>query len=239
MILWLASAHAAPCVPTTLAELAATPAPAVIVLGERRGTQPDLARAARLVARLRATGEPITVGLQAIGKDKQPVLDRYADGQVEPSDLPGLLDWTPTAAEKDPLGYAGFPYAAYERLVTGALYEDTVLAVGVPFRLLPDDATLPLPPAYGTLLADAMGEHPMPATLEGSFAQTMAWMDHRIARTAVEGWTGKGYLVLVVDRVHVEGGKGVGWQAQRLVEAPVTSVLLGGPGACYPDDRTL
>lgn len=230
MIWLIGPAWAGTCASTTLGSLSATPAPAVFVLGERRGTPTDLARASRLVARLRGSGEPVTVALQAVELDKQSVLDRYADGGVEPSDLPGLLDWARVS---------GFPFAPYERLVTGALHDDKVLGIGLPLARRPDGVPLPLPPGYGAVLADAMSGHPMPALLEGELVQSVAWMDHRMARAAIENWTGKGYLVIVVDRLHVEGGKGVGWQAQRLVDAPVKSVLLGDAGACYDGDTHL
>jgi hypothetical protein len=84
-----------------------------------------------------------------------------------------------------------------------------------------------------------MAGHFMPVPLEAEFVQTVTWMDHRLARAAIEGWKGKGYLVIVADRTHVEGGKGIGWQAQRLTDAPVTTVLLSGPGSCYDKDAYL
>ncbi|MCB9691764.1 MAG: ChaN family lipoprotein [Alphaproteobacteria bacterium] len=230
MIALLAAAHAGDCAQTTLADLAETPGPAVFVLGERRGTQPDLGRAARLVARLRASGEPVTVALQAVQADKQPVLDRYGNGEVALTDLPGLLDWQ---------GSWGFPWTAYQRLVTGAIHGDRVVGVGLPLERQPEGAIAPRPPGYIQVLSDAMSGHYMPPQLEPAFVQTVSWLDHRTALEAMQNWSGEGYLVVVADRLHVEGGKGIGWQLQRLVEAPVASVLLGGPGACYDGDLYL
>ena len=230
MIALIASALANGCTQTTITELAEIPAPAVFVLGERKGTQPDLWRANRVISRLRSSGEPITVALQAVPADKQPVLDRYENGEIEPSDLPGLLDWH---------ARWGFPWQPYERLVTGALHEDRVIGVGLRVEPQPEDAIAPRPPGYIRVLSDAMGGHYMPPELEPGFVQTVSWFDHRTAKTAYEGWNGRGYLIVIADRLHVEGGKGISWHLQRLVDVPVTTVDLGGPGACYDGDRYL
>lgn len=230
MIALIGAALAGGCTPSTLGELAQIEAPAVLVLGERKGTQPDLWRATRLVGRLRSTGEPVTVALQAVDLDAQPVLDRYGAGEIEPSDLPGLLGWQQ---------HWGFPYRPYERLVTGALHGDRVVGVGVQVERQPPDAVAPRPPGYARILGDAMAGHYMPPELEPAFAQTVSWFDHRTARAAMEGWNGRGFLVVIADRLHVEGGKGIGWQLQRMVEAQVSTVSLGGPGACYEGDLYL
>jgi len=230
MIFWISTALAAGCSQTSLTELATIPSPAVFVLGERRGTHPDLARASRLVARLRSSGEPVTVALDVVSADKQPVLDRYADGQVPSVDLPALLDWA---------AITGFPYDPYQKLLTAAAYGSEVLAVGVPTEPKPTSIPVPIPPGYIAVLQDGMSGHYMPVALESRFVQMVTWKDFRIARTAIEAWNGDGYLVIVADRTHVEGGKGVGWQAQRLTDAKVHTILLDGPAACYDKDRYL
>lgn len=230
MITWMIAAQAGTCTPTTLGTLGQVPAPAVFVLGERKGTQPDLARASRLVARLRATGSPVTVALQAVNVEKQPVLDRYAQGEIPPEDLSGRLDWYSTW---------GFPYPPYTKLVTAANGGAEVLGVGVPFARKPPDRPGALPPGYRAVLADAMGGHYMPVELEDEFVQTVAWFDQRVAKASIEGWSGHGYLVVLADRTHVEGGKGISWQLQRMTKAPVFAVLLGDPGRCYDGDQHL
>ncbi|MEZ4317313.1 MAG: ChaN family lipoprotein [Myxococcota bacterium] len=230
MIALLSAALAAGCEQTTLSDLAALEAPAVLVLGERKGTQPDLGRAARLITRLRGTGEPVTVALEAIPTEKQAVLDRYATGEMQSLDLPGLLDWSATN---------GFPWESYQRLATEAAWGSEVLAVGVPIEAKPTDTPVPIPPGYIAILQDGMAGHFMPVALESRFVQLVTWYDHRIARASVEGWKGEGYLVIVADRTHVEGGKGIGWQAQRITDKPVTTVLLSGPGSCYDKDLYL
>ncbi len=225
-----ADARASGCEQTTIGALANTPAPAIFVLGERRGTQPDLARANRLLNRLSNSGEPVTLALQSVPMGKQAVLDRYAQGVLPSTDLPGLLDWS--AAN-------GFPYRPYEPLVTAAIQETEVLAVGVDIEPRPDETPVPLAPGYIAVLQDAMSGHLMPPDLEGRFVQTVSWLDHRIAKAALANWDSRGYLVIVADRLHVEGGKGIGWQASRMSGADIVTVNLGGPGACYPDDLYL
>lgn len=222
--------NAAKCQPTTIGALAKQPAPAIFVLGERRGTQPDLARATRLMHRLTSTGEPVTVALQAVSTDKQAVLDRYAQGVLPSTDLPGLLDWSASN---------GFPYRPYEPLVTAAIQETDVLAVGVPVEMRPADVPVPLAPGYIATLQDAMSGHLMPPELESRFVQTVSWTDHRIAQRAIENWDHQGYLVIVADRLHVEGGKGISYQASRMSGADLLTVNLSGEGACYPGDQYL
>lgn len=229
IIALVTSALAGSCSTTTISELAAMEAPSVFVLGERKGTQPDLGRAHRLALRLHEQNS-LTIALQAIPVTQQPLLDRYAKGEIAAVDLPGLLDWN-TAW--------GFPWAPYARLVTAADREDRVVGIGVPFGTQPEGAIVPRPPGYMAVLTDAMTGHYMPAQLEPQFVQNVAWSDHRMAAAAVENWNGKGHLMVIADRTHVEGGKGIPWQLSRMVEAPVHTVLLGGPGGCYDGDLVL
>ena len=71
----------------------------------------------------------------------------------------------------------------------------------------------------------------MPVALESDFVEAMAWRDHRLAKNALAGWNGEGTLVVLVDRFHVEGGKGVSWQLQRMTDVPVRVLLLSDGGA--------
>jgi uncharacterized iron-regulated protein len=229
MILWLASALAGGCTPTTVAALTTFEHPAVFVLGERKGTQPDLGRAHRLAARW-SDQTAVTLALQAVAAEQQPILDRYEAGTLDASDLPGLLDFASTW---------GFPWSPYSKLATAADRGDRVTAIGLRYAPQPDDAAVPRPPGYTQILTDTMAGHYMPAELEPQFAQNVAYLDHRMARLAVDGWSGKGVLIVVADRLHVEGGKGIAYQIGRMVDVPVHTVNLGGPGACYDGDLYL
>lgn len=232
-MLWslIALAHAQQtCTKTSIGELAALPAPGVWVLGERKGTLLDLSRARRLVRRLLKRG-PVTVALQAVRQDHQPELDAYTSGSVLLGALPSTLDWQESW---------GFSFEAYAPLLE--LAEDGVklVAIGQPYELRPADATLVVPPAYIHVLADAMGDAPVPPALEGTLAQTVAWADHRFARDALSAWDGRGALVIVVDRYHVEGGLGVQWQARTLTDKPVQAAILANADTrCYPGDELL
>jgi hypothetical protein len=66
----------------------------------------------------------------------------------------------------------------------------------------------------------------------------MAWRDYALAQGAIASWDGKGYLVVVVGRMHVEGSKGVAWQARQLTGAPISAyVLVPGPNPpCHEGD---
>jgi uncharacterized iron-regulated protein len=202
--------------------------PAVIVLGERHATQPDLRRANRIVNHLQ-TVAPVTLALEAVQHNKQVVLDNFAANKLSETDLPELLDWQNSW---------GFPYKPYAPLVSAAQNAVTVIGAGLELGMRPVNRTTPIPNGYINILRDAMGEHDMPVEMEGRFVQSMAWRDFSIANNAVQKWDQKGYLVILVGRGHVEGGKGVQWQAQRMVGVPVHSFVLAWANPpCYAGDK--
>ncbi len=231
---WATPTHAQEyggCERLRMGQLLGHPSPRVLFLGERRGTRKDLSRARRIVRKLAASG-PVTLALEVVDGQKQNVLDRLSEGKLTPEKLPEALGWEASV---------GFDYRWYERLLR--LYAQDgvqVSAVGQPVQLRPDEQTLPLPPGYALVLADAMGEGPVPPELEERLVQTAAWRDHRVAQAALDSWSGEGWLVVVVDRAQLEGGLGVQWQARQLTDAPVDFALLADAGSrCYKGDRLL
>lgn len=232
LALWIAGAWAqGACSYVGFADVVAPAAPAVIVLGERHGYQPDLGRAGKVVRAL-SERAPVRVALEAVHHKYQGVLDAFAHGQIDVSDLPARLEWT------DSWGFAYRPYAA---LVEAAerLPNATVIGAGLDLGPKPDDANVPLPSRYMDLLRPAMGGHPIPLEQEGSFVQAMAWRDYGIASAALQGWDGQGYLVILTGRGHVEGGKGVAWQAGHLTQVPVSAFVLapGKEPPCLSGDQ--
>lgn len=225
----LASALAGPCETLGLTDLTEIPAPAIIVLGERQGHQPDLRRAERLVAALEQQGD-VTLAVEAVESSKQPVLDKFARGEIAAPDLPGLLAWETSW---------GFDWKPYENLVTAKLMGADVVAIGAPYGPPPPDSMVAMPPRYIEHFRDAMGGHEIPPGQEGRFAQSMAWRDHHMASTALNGWSGEGYLLVLANRTAVEGGLGVGWQLKRATSTTVHTVMLvpGRDPQCTADDR--
>jgi hypothetical protein len=218
------------CTRTTIGKLASSPLPAVVVLGERKGTMPDLGRARKIVRRLAKKG-PVTLALQAIPTEHQDILDRYSRGELAIEALPTELDWE---------NRWGFPFEAYSSLLETKLVGAKLVGIGVPYAPPPKDAPLPQPPGYIHVLAGPMGEAPMPVELEGRYAAFVAAMDNRLASSAISAWNGQGALVIVVDRYHVEGGQGVQWQARQLTEVPVVAALLANAGTlCFAGDAVL
>jgi hypothetical protein len=202
--------------------------PAVIVLGERRGTQPDLARATAVARRL-SRHQPVTVALEAVHRDYNGVLDDYAVGRIAPLDLPDKLAWS---------DHWPFHYTPYQSLVTGALFDAKVVGVGLTPGIRPEGLQHPIPPSYMHVLSLAMGDHPIPVEMEPRFVQAVAFKDYEIAKAAVAGWDQRGYLVIVADRFHVEGGKGISWQAARQVGVSVHAFLLADAGSpCFTGDQ--
>lgn len=229
LALLVATALGGECVYVGKADVTSVPAPAVIVLGERHGMQPDLRRAASVV-RSYAGRMRTRVALEAVHHDHQKVLDDFAAGRVSAEALPDALDWGRSW---------GFAYRPYAPLVTASSVGATVIGAGLDLGHRPDDVTVPLPPRYVDLLREAMGGHPVPIGKEQEFVEAMAWRDHGIAKAALDGWDKRGWVVIVTGRGHVEGGKGVAWQAQRLTDVPVHAFVLarGEDPPCHPGDR--
>ncbi|MEZ4235020.1 MAG: ChaN family lipoprotein [Myxococcota bacterium] len=232
-VLALASAHAADapgCSKTSIGKLAKQDEPVVLVLGERKGTLPDLSRAARLVRKLLKRGS-VTLALQAVPSRHQGELDQYARGGLSIEVLPERLEWETSW---------GFPFEAYAPLFATARNGTKLVAIGERYVPPPEGEAVQVPPGYVQLLEDPMGENPIPVELESRYATFVAWADHRFADEALKAWDGTGALVIVVDRFHVEGGLGVQWQARTLTQAPVTGVLLAeADSRCYQGDLVL
>lgn len=228
MFWWTGAAEAAGCETVTYADIAAIDGPAVIVLGERHGMQPDLARATRVVKGLARRGK-VTVALEAIDRQKQPTLDDYAAGRIDTDALEDKLAW----------GEWGYPYGPYQGLVTGALVGAKVVAAGLPLGPPPDGANPPVPAGYLPILRDAMAGHEVPPAREAAFVTSAAWRDYAIAKAALDAWDGEGVLVIVVGRSELEGGKGVTWQLAQRTQVPVHGFLLAwaSDSACYEGDR--
>ncbi len=214
MVAWLAIDVAlGACTPTALEPLLELPQTTVYVLGERRGTALDLARAARLVAIL---PEPVTVALQAVDRSHQPLLDDLAAGKVQAKDVPKL------AAIEDTWGFPGRPYTP---LLAAA---DRVIALGGGPARTPSDVA-PQSPGRAHVLAAWAG--PMPVAVEADVVNAVTWTEHELALRALTTWDGRGSLVLVVDRLHVEGGGGVDWQIERQSDRTPAPVLLSPAGS--------
>lgn len=214
------------CEEITLADITRLPSPAVIVLGERHGTQPDLRRATRVAGAL-SRKAPVTVALEAIDRSQQELVDAYERGEFTAKDLPDRLRWEESW---------GFAWGPYRKLVSSTSW--TVLGAGLPLGPAPDDAPLDIPDDYASFLADMMSEHgEMPAEMQSRFARSMTWRDYGIAQAAIEGWSGDGYLVIVTGRGHVEGGLGVEYQLRHMTDRPVDAFVLASGGPCYDGDR--
>lgn len=217
------------CDLVTMSDVMAVTPPAVIVLGETHGTQPDLKRASQIVNRL-AKRAPVTLALEPVYAQRQAALDRYASGDITVEALPGAVGWDETF---------GFPLSPYRGLLTAADKGVKVVGVGLARQAAPDEAEFPVPGGYMSILRDAMAGAEMPLSLQSRFVRTMAYRDFRMAEAALAGWNGRGYLVVLVGREHVEGGKGVSWQAGLMSQAPVHSYILsyGGEPGCYRGDQ--
>lgn len=229
---WLSMAVAG-CHEVSVQELASVGAPAVIVLGERHGVRSDLRIARRLVDALAASG-PVTLALEAAHEDHQAALDRFVAGEVGVRGLRRGLRWEQTW---------GFSWGPYRRLFRRGRRGVHLVAAGLTLGPAPDDRLVSVPEGYEDHLATVMQAHG--ATLDGAakarFARSMAWRDLRIGELAVDAWNGRGTLVILTGRGHVEGGWGTPRQLRELTAAPIESVLLSSDSdsACAEGDRVL
>lgn len=230
--LLLTSALAASCPTVTSAELAELPTPGVLVLGERHGDRGDLRRARRAVRALARRG-PVTLALEAAHEDVQAELDRLASGDLRLRDLADALRWSET------WGYAWRPY---RRLFALHRRGVRLVAAGLTLGPAPDERQVPIPDGYAEVLAEVLAAHggtPDDA-MKARFARSMAWRDLRIGELSLAGFDGRGALVILTGRGHVEGGRGTPWQLEQMGAPPVQTALLAPPdGACEPGDRVL
>jgi hypothetical protein len=215
------------CAEITTSDVLAVQAPAVIVLGERHGTQPDLNRAKKIVRKLHTQAQ-VTLAIEAVHERFQPVLDRYEKGLVDPPAMQRALEWDK---------HWSFDYNSYRSLVTSANWGVKVLAAGHDEGTAPKDGDIPIPAGYLEQLRPAMGEQPVPAKLGPALAREMSWRSLHIAELAQQGWNGEGYLVILAHRALVEGGLGVSWHAERLFDPPVHAfVLAWAKSPCFAGD---
>lgn len=230
MVVWTSLALAHTCDEFQPSELAALQPPAIVVLGERHGDKSDMQRARQAIDELAMRGS-VTLALEAVHEVNQPVLERFAAGEVKTGKLPAELDWSETW---------GFPWKPYKPLVTLSRRGVTVVAAGLKLGPKPDDREVQIPEGYDAYLKEMMGAHgaSMAPDVAARFTTSMAWRDFRIAELAMNGWTGEGFLVVLTGRGHIEGSMGTNWQLEHLTEAPITSVVLGHEDArCNPGDR--
>ncbi len=208
-------------------------APAVVVLGERRGVEMDANRAAKLVRTLLRRGDTVTVALQAVDRRRQAALDDWVAGRLGEPDLPERLGFL--SDDDADLLYASYP--AYADLLETGKDGAKLVAAGLPYGLRPPAVEAPIPPSYYFQLSAAMGDHTVPVALEETFAAAMAWRGFSVAQAALQGWDGQGYLVVVADRPLVEGGLGVQWQARRQTEVEVRAAMLANADSpCFQGD---
>lgn len=92
-----------------------------ILLGEGHGTVCDHLLQARIAAAFATAGAAPVIGLEQVGTDYQPVLDRFNAGELSLSELPDALDWKKMW---------GHTYEAYEPIFA------TAQRLGIPLQAL-------------------------------------------------------------------------------------------------------
>jgi len=206
------------CETISLSDIAAVPEPAIIVLGERRGAQPDLARARRVLSRLQRDADGgVMLATDLVHHKYQKHLNAYTSGQTDLSTLEESLEWSNHSAT------SFTPYGQLFRLAEKGLQ---LRAVGTEWIGPPENVHPPVPGVYPSLVSSAVPEDNLPFGLDSRIAETMAYWDYQVAMRAVNEWDGRGYLVILTDRARTEGGGGVPWQLAQSDTHQVYAFLL-------------
>jgi len=225
---WTAIADDA-CSTATLRDVLKIPEPAVIVLGERHGAEPDMARALRVIRRLHVNSQNVTLATDMVHRDQQSAFDSYASGDESVEYLAEDLSWNDRT---------GFPFAPYGRLFRTTRYGVSLVAVGASPIGPPPERRPPIPQGYANWVASAIPNNTLAFGMDTRIARTLAWTDFQIAEHALLEWNNSGYLVILTERARVEGGMGVQWQAAQLTDIPVHSFILSWSQAyCTAGDK--
>ena len=211
------SAYAGGCDPTWLSE-AVVDAPAVIVLGARRGMQPDLFRARRLIKALSEKAE-VTLALDILPVSAADDYRLHLANGFGDEVLPLALDWDDKV---------GLPWSGYKGFFTDPDLRWVPVGVG-PGEHPDSSEPVQIPMGLGNVLRDTSAGN-FPAQRQEVLLRAIAWQDSVISQRAIDGWDGDGYLVVLVDRFRVYGRSGVDWHLPYYTKAPVSSYLLSWSG---------
>lgn len=219
LLFWISLAFAEDaCSTISLSDVVSVPESSIIVLGARRGAQPDVARAQRVIKALQAkTQHPVTLAIDFVHHSFQGQFDAFGQGHLDPLELETQLEWTQHSATT---------FKPYGRLFKTVVEHGMIYAVGSDLESPPPDVGTPIPGVYPDMVNSVIPEGQLVFGLDNRIAETMAYWDYQIANRALNEWDQQGYLVILTDRSRVEGGGGVPWQLVQRKTPPVYAFLL-------------
>ena len=218
-----------------------------VLIGEGHRNLCDHNIQQRVVAALAASDTPPAIGLEMVGVDKQPILDDFAKGQVEPGDLAEELEWRTrwgypfslfrplfVVAQRNSLPVAGLnlPPALVRKISREGL--DSLTGderAMLPARIIPPGREQM--PMLEQILAMHEGRNSANATQRESFLLTQSLWDSKMAEEAVRlrakyHWP----VVILAGSGHVEHGWGIARRI-RFLDPGATMLKLmpyrGGP----------
>jgi hypothetical protein len=220
------SATEGQCVSTSISS-AIVDAPAVLVLGARRGMQPDHLRAREVIRRLRRHSD-VTLAVDVVTTQGEIWHKQHVANGFEDDALPLALRWDTEVS---------FPWSVYRPLLTNNKID--WVGIGSDNSEMPGpDEMIQVPIGIGDRIRSSSGGHDVPASRQDSLMRTIAWQEQRMAAAALEAWDGKGYLVVLADRFRVQGLGGLAWHFERQTSAPVDAYLLAwGLDRCAANDK--
>ncbi len=216
-----------------------------ILVGEGHGVECDHLVQARIVEALASTDRKPALGLEMVGEDRQPVLDRFNSGELGLEELPAALDWSETW---------GHPFSLYEPVFDAARAGGvSAFALNVPPKVvraysdkgpdglaaaqrkwLPQAILLPGPEQRATLRQEferhreAMpGKKARRFDLERFFRVQSLWDTKMAERAAAVRRELDRPLLVLAGSFHVERGWGIAYRLQTL--DPGARILLVGP----------
>ena len=214
------------CVATSISS-AIVDAPAVVVLGARRGMQPDHLRAREVVRRLRRRGN-VTLAVDVVTTQGEIWHQQHVANGFGDDVLPLALRWDTEVS---------FPWSVYRPLLTNK--KISWVGIGVDNSEMPDpEESIQVPLGIGDRVRDASGGHDVPSSRQDALMRTIAWQEQQMASSALDAWDGEGYLVVLADRFRVQGSGGLKWHLERKTESKVEAYLLAwGFDRCEMNDK--
>ena len=155
-LLWTMLAYGGDaCETISLSDIAAVPAPAIIVLGERRGAQPDPYRARRVLKRLQRDDQnPVMLATDIVHHKFQNALTQFERGDSDLKTLETGLAWQEHSATS---------FSPYGQLFKLAESGVKLRAVGSDLNGPPEKMTPPVPAVYTSLISSAIPENDLVA----------------------------------------------------------------------------
>jgi len=208
----------------------------VVVVGEQHDQLPHHEAQRRVIQMMAGDGPGLVVGLEMLSWDKQPVLDRFNDGELDAKAFAAAVDWKAAW---------GFDFGLYQGIFdTGRAGGARFLALNAPRDLvrsirkqgidgLPASDKAQVPELD---LGDALHRrwfegifnsagHPLKeAEVDGFYRAQVLWDESMADRAAKALQGGARQVVVIAGAGHIAAGRGIPQRVERRLRKPVLTV---------------